>query len=265
MTLSINCHQLSFSSTKTENLRKILCVIEDSDGYLDIFPEYAMGVPQDGLSRSYVLENAEPLSGEFVAKILEKTLQKQSSAVFTVFLKENRAVYNAAILAETGKIRAVYKKIHLFDAFGYKESELFSSGRKLAIAELGGFNVGLAVCFDLRFPELFRAMAYRGVNLFIVPSAWYKGDHKLGQWRVLVLARAHENTSYLVAVNQTNPLFIGHSMVASPLAYALREVGQEQTSFSVVLDRKEIQEARKSVPTIRLSKPKLYRGFQLSV
>jgi predicted amidohydrolase len=265
MTLSINCHQLSFSSTKTENLGKILRVIEDSDGYLDVFPEYAMGVPQHGLSRSYVLENAEPLSGEFVTKILKKTSQKHSSAVFTTFLKEGDAVYNAAILVETGKIKAVYKKIHLFDAFGYKESELFSSGRKLAIAELRGFNVGLAVCFDLRFPELFRAMAYRGVNLFIVPSAWYKGEHKLEQWRVLVLARAHENTSYFVAVNQTDPFFTGHSIVASPLAYALREASEGQSSFAVELNMKEIQEARKSVPTICLSKPKLYRGFYLSM
>lgn len=264
MTLPINCHQLSFSPTKTENLIRILREIEDSDAYLDIFPEYSMGVPQNGLSKTYVQKNAEPLNGEFVTKILEKTSQKQSSAVFTTFLKEHGAVYNAAILAEAGKIKVVYKKIHLFDAFGYKESELFSPGRELAIVELRGFNVGLAVCFDLRFPELFRAMAYRGVNLFIVPSAWYKGEHKLEQWRILIMARAHENTSYLIAVDQADPFFIGHSMVASPLAYALREVGEEQTSFAVELDRKEIEEAKKSVPIMRLSKPKLYRDFDLS-
>ncbi len=261
MKLSVNCHQLSFSSAKTANLSQILRVIQDSDGYLDVFPEYAMGVPEQGLDRTYVLENAEPLSGEFATKILKKTLEKQSAAVFTIFLKEPHAIYNAAILAEAGKIKAVYKKIHLFDAFGHKESALFSSGRELAIAELRGFTVGLAVCFDLRFPELFRAMAYRGVDLFIVPSAWYKGEHKLVQWRVLVLARAHENTAYVVAVNQTDPFFTGHSMVASPLAYALREIDEEQSSFAVEVDRKGIQKARKSVPTIRLSKPKLYRGF----
>lgn len=138
MTLPISCHQLTFSPTKTENLDRILQAIEDSEAYLDIFPEYAMGVPQDGISKIYVQSNAEPLDGEFVTKVLEKTSQKKSSAVFTTFLKEYGAVYNAAILAEAGKIKAVYKKIHLFDAFGHKESELFSPGRELAIVELRG-------------------------------------------------------------------------------------------------------------------------------
>ena len=237
--------------------------MEDSDAYLDVFPEYAMGVPQSGLSRDYIQRNAEPLDGEFATKILEKTLQEQTSTVFTMFLSESSSVYNAAILAENGKVKAVYRKIHLFDAFGYKESDLFTSGRELAVAELKGFRVGLAVCFDLRFPELFRQMAYRGVNLFIVPSAWYKGDHKLEQWRILTKARAHENTSYLIAVDQTHPFFVGHSIVVSPLAYAIQEVEEEQTNFIVELDRKEIEKAEELMPMIRLSKPNLYKDFNM--
>jgi len=258
MTLSIGGHQLSFVSNKNE-----LSIIEDSNAYIDIFPEYAMGVPPNGLGKDYVKKNSELLDGEFVTKILEKTSQKQSSAVFTMFLREGSAVYNAAILVENGRIRALYKKIHLFDAFGYKESELFTPGRKLATAELKGFKVGLAVCFDLRFPELFRQMAYRGVSLFIVPSAWYQGKHKLEQWRILVTARAHENTAFLVAIDQTKPLFIGHSIVASPFGFAIQEVAEGQASFFVELDRKEIEKAKKLVPTIQLSKPKLYRAFDM--
>ncbi|UCH31682.1 MAG: nitrilase [Candidatus Bathyarchaeota archaeon] len=237
--------------------------MEDSDAHLDVFPEYAMGVPPEGLNKEYIQKNAEPLDGEFVTKILEKTSQKQSSAVFTMFLREGSVVYNAAILAETGRIKAVYKKIHLFDAFGYRESELFAPGKEMATTEFKGFQVGLAVCFDLRFPELFRQMAYRGVSLFIVPSAWYLGKHKLEQWRILVKARAHENTSFLVAINQTKPFFIGHSMGASPFGYAIQELGEGQTSFFIELDRKEIENAQKLVPTIELSKPELYKAFNM--
>ncbi|UCC33931.1 MAG: nitrilase, partial [Candidatus Bathyarchaeota archaeon] len=134
-------------------------------------------------------------------------------------------------------------------------------GDQLAVLSFKGFTVGLAVCFDLRFPELFRSMAYKGANLFIVPSAWYKGEHKLDQWRVLTRARAHENTSYLIAVGHSEPSFIGHSLVASPLAKVIKEVGGGQISFTVSLDRQEIEETRKVVPTIQLSKPKLYRQF----
>ena len=261
MTLSLACHQLSLSSAKTRNLSQIISTLKDSPAYLDVFPEYAMGVPADGLSRRFVKENAEPLDGNFVSKILDLTMQKKTAAIFTAFLKENDAIYNAAILAEKGKIRSVYKKIHLFDAYGYKESHLFAPGSDLALAEVKDFKIGLAVCFDLRFPELFRSMAYKGADLFIVPSAWYKGKYKLEQWRILVMARAHENTAYLVAVDQTNPFFVGHTMVSSPLGYAIREVGEEQTSFTVELERKDIIDARKSVPVLSLSKPELYRDF----
>jgi len=263
MSLSIGCHQLSFSSDKTENLNEVLRVIEDSDAYLDVFPEYTMGVPQDGLTKDYVQRNAESLDGEFVTKILEKTSQKQTSTVFTAFISDGKSVYNAAILAEKGKIKEVYRKIHLFDAFGYRESDLFSPGRALAIVELKSLRIGLAVCFDLRFPELFRQMAYREVDLFIVPSAWYKGENKLEQWRILVKARAHENASYLIAVDQTHPFFVGHSMAVSPLAYTIHEVQEEETSFFIRLDRKEIEKAKRLMPIIRLSKPKLYKDFNM--
>ena len=160
MKLLLGCHQLSFSEPKDENLSKILDAMTVSNADLDIFPEYAMGIPLKGLTKRYVQRNAEPLKGEFVTRIVEKTLQKQSSVVFTTFLKEGDVFYNSAILAKDGKILSVYKKIHLFDAFGYEESKLFTPGKELAISKLGRFNVGLAVCFDLRFPALFRSLTY---------------------------------------------------------------------------------------------------------
>ena len=120
MTLSIGCHQISFSSAKNNNLNKILRAIEKSKAYLDVFPEYAIGIPPNGLTSDFVKEMAEPLDGEFVNKILQKTQQKKSSVVFTTFLKEKDLVYNAAILAEIGKIKMIYRKINLFDYFSYK-------------------------------------------------------------------------------------------------------------------------------------------------
>lgn len=261
MTLSIGCHQLSSSPKKEKNLNRIIKILERSQAQLDIFPEYAMGWPPNGLTKDFVEDNAEPLESKFVTSIVKKTEQKSSSVVFTTYLREEDAVYNAAVFAEQGQIRAIYRKIHLFDAFGHHESQLFTSGDQLAVLNFEGFTVGLAVCFDLRFPELFRSMAYKGTNLFIVPSAWYKGEHKLEQWRVLTRARAHENTSYLVAVDQTEPSFIGHSLVASPLAKVIEEVGGGPISFTLSLDKQEIKEASSLVPTIQLSRPRLYKHF----
>jgi predicted amidohydrolase len=261
MKLVVACHQMSFSSNKHENLNKILSLLGETGAQLHVFPEYSMGIPSSGLTSIFVKENAECLDGEFVNKILEKTREQGLAAVFTTFLKEGDRVFNAAILAEKGRIKALYKKIHLFDALGHNESKLFSSGDNLALAETNGFIIGLAVCFDLRFPELFRAMAYKGVDLFIVPSAWYKGRYKLKQWRVLVRARAHENGAYLVAVDQTDPFCIGHSIVVSPWATVLKEVDERETSFTIDLDHKQIKEARKQIPILALSKPELYKDF----
>ncbi len=265
MSLSIAVHQLSFGENKNENLIKIISHINDSTQYLNIFPEYCMGLPSSGLTKEHVYENAESVEGEFVSKIVSKTLEKECATIFTTYLKEKGEVYNAAILAEKGKIKAVYKKIHLFDAFGYRESEIFSPGNEIIIVDFSDFILGLAICFDLRFPEIFRIMAYKGVNLFVVPSGWYKGPYKVEQWKILTSSRAHENVSFLVAVDQMSPLFIGHSVIASPYGYLIKECGEGEECFYTALDVNEIYSARKNIPVINLSKPNLYMKFYNSI
>ena len=254
MKLVIACHQWSFSSNKNKNLNRILSGMEETEAQLHVFPEYSMGIPPNGLTQNFVKEGAESIEGNFIDKILEKTQDKGLATIFTTFLRERDYVFNAAFLAEKGRIKAVYKKIHLFDALGHNESKLFSSGNNLVLVKANGFTIGLAICFDLRFPELFQEMAHKGADLFIVPSAWYKGKYKLEQWRALVKTRAHENGAYLVAIDQTEPFCIGHSIVASPWATVLKEVDERELSFTIELDRKQIEEARKLIPILSLSK-----------
>lgn len=265
MSLSIAVHQLSFGENKNENLITILSYINDSKQYLNIFPEYCMGLPSGELTKEHVYKNAEPIEGKFVSKIVSKTLEKECATIFTTYLKEKGEVYNAAILAEKGKIKAVYKKIHLFDAFGYRESEIFSPGKEIVTVDFNDFILGLAICFDLRFPEIFRIMAYKGVNLFIVPSGWYRGQHKIEQWKTLTSSRAHENVSFLVAVDQVSPLFVGHSVIVSPYGYLIKECGEVEECFYTALDANEIYSARKYIPVINLSKPNLYIKFYNSI
>jgi predicted amidohydrolase len=257
--MKLAAHQISFQSKKSQNLDRILSCLENTQAQLHVFPEYCMGLPKSGLTSTYIKENAEQLHGPFVSKILEKTKKLQTATVFTTFLAEKNQFFNAAILAQNGKIKALYKKIHLFDALGYKESDLFSAGTKIAIAKIRDFRVGLAVCFDLRFPGLFRAMAYKGVDMFAVPSAWYTGKHKVVQWQVLTKARAHENNAYLIAVNQTPPQFTGNSLIASPFATTITQADKKQTTLTVELDTKALNESKKQIPTIKLSKPQIYK------
>lgn len=256
--MRVALHQISVGPQKEENLRRVMRLLDSADADLHVLPEYLMGVGEKGITREYVHSYAEPIDGPFVQGIVDKSGENGSAVVFSAFTVEDGRVYNSAILAERGRISTVYRKIHLFDAFGYRESQIFTQGDRLALARLGEFTVGLAVCFDLRFPELFRALAVRGANLLVVPSAWYRGKYKVEQWLMLTSARAHENTAFLVAVDQTGSFFAGHSTVVTPMGHRLLDLGEEERSITLELDVGEVEEARKNVPVLSLLRKDLY-------
>ena len=221
-----------------------------------------MGIPIGGITPQFLKKTAEKINENFVTSILEKTKQHKTSVAFTIYLKEKHRIYNTAILLQNGKIKTIYKKIHLFDAFGYKESDIFDSGDQIALSNIHGFKIGLAICFDLRFPELFRAMAHKGTEIFVIPSAWYIGDNKIEQWNTLTKARSHENNTYLIAVNQTLPQFTRNSIITSPFATTIKQAKTEETTLIAHLDKQTLKNSKKQIPTILLSKPKLYKKFQ---
>lgn len=253
--------QIAAKPDKRENLKRALSLLDESSADLNVFPEYLMGVGSEGVTSAYVSSLAEPLDGEFAGSLIDKSRERGFAVAFSMFLREGDRVYNAAVLADRGRVAALYRKIHLFDAYGYRESSIFSAGSELAVARVGEFTAGLAVCFDLRFPELFRAMMLRGVDLFLLPAAWYKGSYKLEQWRALTAARAHENLAYLAAANQVGERFTGHSSVVSPWGCALVELGESEAFAEVEIDRSEVDQARKAVPVRQLLKLDLYNRW----
>lgn len=261
-TVRVTLAQLASTRAKEENLRRALQAVEGAgDTDLLVLPEYLMGVENGGkLSPGYVRRLAEPLDGPFASAILDASRERGFAVLFTMYLLEEGHVYNAAVLADRGRVAAVYRKVHLFDAYGYRESSLFAPGPGPVTARLGEFTAGLAVCFDLRFPELFRAEALMGADLFLVPAAWYAGPYKLEQWLTLTTARAHENTAFLVAVGQTGDAFTGHSLVASPMGHILLNLGVGEASATVELDRGAVEEARRKVPVLSLLRRDAYRG-----
>ena len=125
----------------------------------------------------------------------------------------------AAVQHPAGPRRASadYRKIHLYDSFGYRESDRLAPGpSSRSLVDVGGFRVGLMTCYDLRFPELARALVDRGAEVLVVPAAWVAGPRKVDHWRTLLRARAIENTVFVVAAGQPGPRYTGHSMVVGP-------------------------------------------------
>ncbi|MGJ9406834.1 carbon-nitrogen hydrolase family protein [Nesterenkonia aurantiaca] len=161
------------------------------------------------------------------------------------------------------EIDVAYDKIHLYDAFGFKESDGVQPGRSPAHFVLDDITFGLATCYDIRFPNLFTAHARSGAQVTLVPASWGAGEGKLEQWRLLAQARALDSTQYILACGQADPTAagveavqgaptgIGHSMIVSPLGVPLSEAGSAPELLIAELDPELVIRTRELVPVLR--------------
>lgn len=157
---------------------------------------------------------------------------------------------NTLVLAQRGATSA-YRKIHLYDSFGYQESATVSPGAlEPSVVDVAGFPLGLMTCYDLRFPELARTLALRGAEALVVPAAWVAGDRKVEHWRTLLRARAIENTVWVVGVGQPGPRYTGHSMVVAPDGDVVVEAGPDEAELDAVLTRSAVADVRRTNPSL---------------
>ncbi len=220
--------------------------------------------------RSGILEHAEPLDGPSSSALA--TL----AARHDVFIlagshyepsPEPAKVYNtSALFGPDGVVRAVYRKIHLFDAVSgatvYRESDDLVPGDTLVTADVDGVTVGLTICYDLRFPELYRSLALRGAQVLLVPAAFtaYTGA---AHWEVLLRARAVENGCFVVAPNQVGVHLpgrecFGHSMIVDPWGTKLAEVEAGIGLCVADLDLARVDEVRAELPSLGGRRPDVY-------
>jgi predicted amidohydrolase len=191
--------------------------------------------------------------GPFVSTVTDLSTRSGATVVAGMFETSQDASrpYNTLVVVDRDGPRATYRKIHLYDSFGYKESERLLPGDVEPVTvDVHGVTVGLMTCYDLRFPELARALVDRGAELLVVPSAWVAGPAKLDHWRTLLRARAIENTVYVAAAAQPGPRYTGHSLVVDPMGEVLAEAGDDQEILTVELDTTVIAAARERNPSL---------------
>lgn len=207
-----------------------------------------------GKPGSDVGEFAEPMDGPFVARLTEFAAEHDTTVVagmFEVSDDPGRPFNTLAVVGPDG-LRASYRKIHLYDSFGYKESDRLSAGPvQPVLVDIAGISVGLMTCYDLRFPELARELVRRGAGLLVVPSAWVAGPGKVEHWRTLAMARAIENTAYVAAVGQPGPRYTGHSLVVGPAGQVLAELGDGDHVITASITTDQLDEARAANPSLR--------------
>jgi predicted amidohydrolase len=213
--------------------------------------------PLDGRAISWAREIASELGIDLLAgSIFERVPGRQKGA--------NTSVH----VGPDGELKAVYRKIHLFDVevdgAVYAESSTEEPGDEIVVTQLaGGCSLGMSVCYDLRFPELYRILAIRGAELIAVPSAFTlptTRDH----WEVLVRARAIENQCFVIAPNQigSHPGGLrsgGRSLIVDPWGVVLASAPDTETAIVADLDLDNLKGVRRRLPSLARRRPDAYR------
>jgi predicted amidohydrolase len=223
----------------------------DAGARLVLFPEATMcrfGVPLAAV--------AEPLDGRWatgVRQIAERAGIAVVAGMFTP--SDDGRVKNTLIAAGLG-VDAHYDKIHLYDAFGFTESATVAPGDELVVITVDGVGVGLTLCYDVRFPELYVELARRGAQLITVHASWGTGPGKLDQWTLLARARAIDTTGFVAAVDQAypgddiaalGPTGVGGSVVASPTGDILAAAGDDPGLIVTEIDLDAAKKVRETI------------------
>jgi predicted amidohydrolase len=166
-----------------------------------------------------------------------------------------------------GELRAVYRKVHMFDVEidgrSHNESDVVQAGEEIVLSETqGGVELGLAICYDLRFPELFRILAVRGARVIVLPSAFTLATTR-DHWETLLRARAIENQLFVIAANQVGPhpggqRSGGRSMIVDPWGVVLAQVPDREGYAVAELDLEYQLEVRAKLPSLANRRPAAY-------
>ena len=219
-----------------------------------------------------LLEGAEPLDGPTIgwARDAARELGVDLVAGSIAERREgHEKLANTSVhVGPDGEIRAVYRKIHMFDVvvggIEYRESSTEDPGDEIVLSETAaGVPLGLTVCYDLRFPELYRILAVRGAQVIAVPAAFTKVTGQ-AHWEILARARAIENQAFVVAADQIGPHgdgkeSFGGSMIVDPWGEVLARAPDEECFVAADLDLARQEQVRSELPSLANRMPDAYR------
>ena len=269
--LRVACVQLNSSGVKADNIEKaerLVARAAATGADIVLLPEKWNALGSADILRA----NAEPLEGGETVEAMSRWAREHGITLVGGSITERREgrekLSNTCLVFDpTGDVVGVYRKIHMFDVevggHVYRESEAEEPGEETLVCEAEGWRLGLSVCYDLRFPELYRILALEGAELVTVPAAFtlYTGkDH----WELLLRARAVENQCYVVAANEWGEhaggkASYGRSVIVDPWGVVLAQAPDEDTVIAAELDRAHLERVRRSLPSLANRQPSAYR------
>lgn len=254
--LAVAVAQFAPTADRSANLARIAELTElavDRGAGVVVFPEYSsyfVDPFDDSLAA-----HAEDLDGPFVAELTR--LAAAHDVHLVAGLVERGAggrVRNTVVAVDGGGVQATYRKLHLYDAFGQRESDWVEPGAIAApeTFEAAGVRFALMTCYDLRFPEVARLLVDTGAHALLVPAQWVRGPLKEHHWRTLLHARAIENTVFVAAADHPPPLGVGASMIVDPLGVERAAVGTDSDVAVAWVDAGDVERVRRVNPALRL-------------
>lgn len=219
--------------------------------------------------------NAEPIPGPVTERLAALARQYRlilhggSMLESPVGSPRDARPFNTAVLfGPDGDLLATYRKIHLFDAApddaaaAYQESATIAAGDAIVTVEVDGLTLGLATCYDLRFPELFRALALRGAQVFLLPSAFTLETGR-DHWEPLIRARAIENGCYVIAADQVGTFppkraTFGRSLIVDPWGTVLAQAPDQPCVVTAEIDTDRVADVRRRIPSLANRRPDVY-------
>ncbi len=268
--LSVAAVQLNAGADNTANIDAALAGIERAAAMaarLVTLPEtWTYMGPDEGVAAA-----AEPIPGSLTDRLAERArrhgIYLHAGSFYESVSGEPRVFNTSVVFDPSGEIIARYRKIHLFDVDlagdgAYRESATVAPGDEIVTVAIDGVTVGLTICYDLRFPELFRILALRGAEVIVVPAAFAMATGK-DHWEVLLRARAIENTVYVVAPNQVGAhppgrWCYGRSLVVDPWGVVLAQALDQPTVITAALDLNHLRNVRRQVPSVANRMPDRY-------
>lgn len=202
-----------------------------------------------------IREQAEPLDGPFVTAVSEAARRHRLHVICNVFecSEQDRPYNTSVVIDDEGALIGSYRKVHLYDAFNYQESANLapSDEPRPLVLPIHGFQVGVLICYDVRFPEWARAYIDEGANLLVYSAGWPVGPRKDDHWNTMIRSRAIENTSYVAGVVQGPPLAIGSTILVDPLGGIEGELTNEDGLIVRDISPERVERVRELNPSLK--------------
>ncbi len=255
MSVKVSVAQFGATVDKDHNLSEVKRLTAEAaaaGAQLVVFPENAMYSNPDVTAD--VSNERESLEGPFATAVAR--VAKEHNIAVVVGMTEviegtSKASNTVLAIGAAGERLGLYRKVHLYDAFGHKESERVQAAKFEPLTfKVEGLTFGVMTCYDLRFPEISRALINGGAEVLVVPAAWAAGPAKEDHWVTLSKARAIENTAYAMMAGQSGPHCTGQSMVIDPMGVVVASAGEAPGVAVTTISSERVDSVRRKNPSL---------------